>query len=211
MTAAKVLIVDDHVIFAQSIRLLLETWGYKVVADVSSGESALAAVAEHQPDLVLLDLRLPGLDGIETCRLLKERHEHTKVIILTMFDSEQFVIDAVKAGADGFLLKEGSKEDLQAAISMVLAGKAHFEGHLTRRALLRLSRSGTESIDRGFSDRERQVLCLMAAGRTNREIALNLHLSERTVKGHVEAVMRKLDAKDRTHAVATALRNGLVV
>jgi DNA-binding NarL/FixJ family response regulator len=178
----------------------------EVVGGAASGEEALELVGRLHPDLVLLDLRLPGMHGLEVLDALRARGESPKVLVLTVHDDTDIVVRAVRGGAQGYVLKDASQEELLGAIERVAAGGTYFDSIVVK-ALLQSSREPEE--DRP-SDRELEVLRLMASGFTNKEIAEQLFVSAETVKTHLSSAYRKLGVSDRAHAVAVALRRGLL-
>jgi DNA-binding NarL/FixJ family response regulator len=185
----------------------------EVVAEAGDGAEALAALAESPADVVLMDVRMPGQDGIAACAEVTATSD-ARVIILTTFDLDEYVVAAIKAGASGFLLKDAPPEELLAAIRTVHAGDAVIAPSSTRRLLTRLAGSLPDPTDgaglEDLTDREREVLLLMARGHSNQEICKELFLAEPTVKSHVGKVLAKLGARDRVQAVVMAYETGLV-
>jgi DNA-binding NarL/FixJ family response regulator len=212
----RVLIADDQALVRVGFRLILDTEdGIEVVAEVGDGESAVAAVRRLRPDVALMDIRMPGLDGLEATRRIMAGGTGCRVIMLTTFDLDEYVYAALEAGASGFLLKDVSPEHLATAIRMVMAGDALLAPSITRRLIerfIRPDRSGVGSPPqlRSLTDREREVLVLLAQGLSNAELAGRLHLSEATVKTHVARILSKLELRDRVQAVVLAYESGLV-
>ncbi|GAA2869416.1 response regulator transcription factor [Streptosporangium fragile] len=211
----RVLLVDDQTLVRQGIRSLLELSAeVQVVAEADDGLTGLTAAREHEPDVVLLDLRMPGHDGLWMLDALREARIEVAVLVLTTFDDDELVLRAVRAGAKGYLLKDVTLDLLVGAIRTLHEGRTLLQPAITDR-LLRAIRGNTLP-DPGFrpvesiTDRELDVLRLMACGYTNRQIADALFLAEGTVKNHVSALLIKLDARDRTNAVLRALRYGLL-
>jgi DNA-binding NarL/FixJ family response regulator len=219
----KVLIADDQALVRAGFRLILKTAGIDVVAEAADGEEAVAAVLEHQPDVVLMDIRMPRLDGIEaTERILAAgaTAAGVRIIILTTFDLDQYVYAALAAGASGFLLKDVTPEHLIAAVQLVRTGDALLAPSITRRLVETFApgmtaatgQAGAES-GRGdlstLTPRELEVLRLIARGMSNAEIAAALTLSEATVKTHVARILTKLGLRDRVQAVVLAYETGL--
>jgi DNA-binding NarL/FixJ family response regulator len=209
----RVLVVDDQDMVRQGLRLILELAGIDVVAEASDGAAAVAAVAEHAPDVVLMDLRMPGMDGVEATRRIVEASE-ARVLALTTFDVDQHVVDALRAGAVGFLLKDVTSEWLVEAIRRTEAGEpvvapavlARMMDHFAVRPPLPVRRPpGWDDL----SEREREVLAMIGQGRSNAEIAEALVISMATVKTHVRHVFAKLDLRDRAQAVVVAREAGL--
>ncbi|WP_221584133.1 response regulator transcription factor [Microbacterium sp. G2-8] len=216
MTALRVLVVDDQTLVRQGIRGLLEVGdGVEVVGEAADGAEALDAIARLQPDVVLLDLRMPGLDGIGTLEELRRRGAEVPVLVLTTFDDAELVLAAMRAGARGYLLKDVTLEQLARGIRTVADGGTMLQPALTERLLREAERSapdpaGSFAILEALTARELDVLHLMAGGYSNREIAVMLHLAEGTVKNHVSAILVKLASRDRTQAVLRALHAGLL-
>jgi len=207
----RVLIVDDQELVRAGFRMILEAQeGISVVAEAGDGEEAVDVARTARPDVVLMDIRMPRLDGVEATRRLQD----TRVIILTTFDHDEYVVEALRAGASGFLVKDAPPEELVRAVRVVAAGDALLSPTVTRRLLdgvmtrLQVRRDPPGWDD--LTDRERDVLRLLAAGRSNTEIAADLHVSETTVKTHVSHVLEKLGLRDRVQAVVLAYETGLV-
>jgi DNA-binding NarL/FixJ family response regulator len=213
----RVLIVDDQALVRDGFRMILELDDeIEVVGEAEDGKAALAAVAKLRPDLVLMDIRMPGLDGLETTRRLMLQPNPPKVLVLTTYDADEYVYDAMKAGASGFLLKDVRKGQLVRAVRTVAAGDSLLDSVITRRLIERfLGRSRVspdgEALRRLLSNREMEVLKLIAAGFTNAEIAQRLVLGESTVKTHVARILAKLELRDRVQAVVLAYESGIVV
>ncbi|GAA1737980.1 response regulator transcription factor [Isoptericola hypogeus] len=216
--ALRVVLVDDQTLVRQGIRSLLEiAGGVEVVAEADDGEAGLAAVARHAPDVALLDLRMPGRDGLWVLDELRRRGLDVPVLVLTTFDDDELVLRALRGGAQGYLLKDVTVEQLSHAVRALAGGGTFVQPAVTAR-LLRAVRSsavgGSPATDEAhvqrLTERETQVLRLMAEGCSNREIAEVLFLAEGTVKNHVSQVLLKLDTRDRTRAVLRALHHGLL-
>jgi DNA-binding NarL/FixJ family response regulator len=210
----RVAIVDDQQLVRAGFRMLIGSQDdMAVVAEAGSGEEAIAALAATPADVVLMDVRMPGLDGLAATAALAGATE-ARIIILTTFDLDEYVIAAIKAGASGFLLKDAPPEELLGAVRRVHNGDAVLAPSATRRLLDRLATSLPDAADgaglEDLTDREREVLVLMARGRTNQEICGELFLAEPTVKAHVGRVLAKLGARDRVQAVVIAYETGLV-
>jgi DNA-binding NarL/FixJ family response regulator len=212
----RVLIVDDQALVRDGFRMILELDDeIEVVGEAEDGKAALTAVAKLRPDLVLMDIRMPGLDGLETTRRLMLRHDPPKVLVLTTYDADEYVYDAMKAGASGFLLKDVRKGQLVRAVRTIAAGDSLLDSVITRRLIERfLGRNRLppdgEALIRQLSVREMEVLKLIATGLTNAEIAQRLVLGESTVKTHVARILAKLDLRDRVQAVVLAYESGIV-
>lgn len=211
-----VLLVDDQKLMREGLRILLELeQDMTVVSEAGDGAAAIAAYAEHQPDVVLMDIRMPGMDGVEATWRLRHNWPQAKVIILTTFDDDEYVFEGLRAGAMGYLLKDVSGHDLANAIRTVAAGGALIEPSIARKLLSEFSRLAqpVRPVDAGLpeplTEREQQVLALLAQGLTNKEIALRLSLAEGTVKNKVTVILQKLGVHDRTQAVLRARQLGL--
>lgn len=220
VSAIHVLLVDDHPVVREGLRtMLMGEPGIEVVGEASSADEAVRKVGELDPDVVLMDIRMPGVNGIEATRSIKKAHPTTAVIMLTISDSEIYVVEAIRAGAAGYLTKDCSGELLCHGIKAVADGGTLFRSRLLRRAvqgLFRTHRKGEEEEEEGtvlverLSPRELEVLHLAAQGYSNKQVARVLNLAEVTVKKHFQSVVAKLGASDRTHAVITAFRLGLI-
>jgi two-component system, NarL family, response regulator LiaR len=206
--AIRVLLVDDHPVVRQGLRALLSTQdGMEVVGEVEDGEAAVAAAERLSPDVVLMDVVMPGMDGVEALRRIAERRPQTRVVMLTSYADERRAMEAVDAGASGFLLKDASPRDVVAAIRTARRGEAVL--HPAVAAKLLAERRRPPAAHAELTARELEVLRLIARGLQNKQIAAQLHLSEKTVKTHVSAVLRKLDVTDRTQAAMYAVRERL--
>ena len=218
----RVLLVDDQPLLRKGFRMILDAEDdLEVAGEAADGVEALSEAARTRPDVVLMDIRMPNLDGVEATRRLAAEGA-TRVLILTTFDLDEYVYEALRAGASGFLLKDVPPEDLVAAIRVVAGGDAVVAPAITRRLLDRFATSLPSSAhDDGaasgraadlatLTDREREVLTLMGRGLSNSEIAAELYLGETTVKTHVGRVLMKLHLRDRVQAVVLAYETGLV-
>lgn len=222
----KVLLADDQTLIRQGIRLLLEIEpDIQVVGQAANGRAAIDQVETLQPDVVLMDVRMPEMDGVAATRELSTRFPEVKVIILTTFEDDETVFEGIKAGARGYLLKDISSEEMAQAVRRVAAGEALIEPRLTRKVLAEFSRLATatgqpkapktgavsESLPVPLTDREQEVLLALAHGLSNREIADQLVITEGTVKNHVSSLIDKLGVRDRTQAVLKGQELGLIV
>jgi DNA-binding NarL/FixJ family response regulator len=211
----RVLLIDDQTLVRQGIRSLLElTQEVEVVAEGGDGDEALRLLDDHDVDVLLLDLRMPGRDGIATLEGMRERGIRVPVLVLTTFDDEELVLQAMLGGARGYLLKDVTLEQLVGGVRSVASGGTLLQPALTERLLRAMverpeSITGTERPE-PLTPRELDVLRLAAAGWSNREIAHGLHLAEGTVKNHMSSVLLKLGVRDRTRAVLRALELGLL-
>ena len=208
----RVLLVDDHELVRQGVAAMLnKADGIEVVGEARTGREAIEATRRDLPDVVLMDVRMPDMDGLEATKRIKEERPRTAVIVVTMHDNPAYLRDAVRAGAAGYLLKDVSKEELVDAIRQVSTGGAFIESKLLRGMLSEMKPAGpVPSAAKNLTKREREILGLVAEGLSNREIADKLVLSPETVKSHVAAILEKLNVSDRTQAAIYAVRNGLV-
>lgn len=211
-----VLLVDDHEMVRQGVRAFLQTQeDINVVAEASTGEEAVREAAEHAPDVALMDLIMPGTDGVEATRRLKDRSPRTRVVVLTSYHDDEHIFPAIRAGALSYVLKEVGPEELAGAIRKAAAGEAVLHPRVASRVVRELHGEGTGRGDapnayRELSDRELEVLRLIADGLANAEIAARLYVSEKTVKSHVGNILSKLHLADRTQAAVYAWRQGVV-
>ncbi|WP_214401183.1 response regulator [Pseudonocardia lacus] len=202
-----VLVVDDHVIVRQGLRgMLAAEPDLDVVGEAGSGPEAVAMVGAHAPDVVLMDLRMPGGDGVAATTAITEQHPGTHVVVLTTYDTDADILRAVEAGAAGYLLKDCSQAELTSAIRAAARGETVLTPSVAARLVSRMRGPQPESL----SPREVQVLGLVAVGRTNAEIGRELHITEATVKTHLLRTFSKLDVSDRTAAVTVARERGLL-
>jgi DNA-binding NarL/FixJ family response regulator len=209
----RILVADDHPVVRDGLSAMLGTQAdLVVVGEADSGEAVLAEVARARPDVVLLDLEMPGLDGLEALRRLQAERPDLGVIVFTAFDADDRILGAVRAGARGYLLKGAPRDEVFRAIRVVAAGGSLLQPVVTSRLLDHLRRGEVRqaAAPANLTARELQVLSAMAEGRTNRAIAQQLSITERTVKFHVGAILAKLQATNRTEAVATATRLGML-
>jgi DNA-binding NarL/FixJ family response regulator len=210
----RVMLVDDHDLFRTGLRNLLEEQGVQIVAEASDGSAALSLVRELAPDVVVMDLNMPGMNGIEATREITRQAPLTRVVVLTISDEDDDVIDAILAGACGYLLKDSSIQDLMQGIRAASVGEALISPHIAAKVLQRLRASSvdSETVAQGpeLSDRETQVLRLIANGKDNAEIAQDLHISPKTVKNHISNILMKLQIENRIQAAVYAVRRGLV-
>jgi DNA-binding NarL/FixJ family response regulator len=213
--APRVVIADDQTLVRGGFRLILASAGIAVVAEAADGREAVAATLKHRPDVVLMDIRMPEMDGLEATRRILASLADVRIIILTTFDLDQYVYAALSAGASGFLLKDVSPEHLIAAVRLVRCGDALLAPSITRRLVERFApraaAAGSANGDlSALTPRELEVLGLVARGLSNAELAAALTLSEATVKTHVARILAKLQLRDRVQAVVLAYEIGLV-
>lgn len=211
----RILIADDQAVVRAGLRMILEAQDdLEIVGEATDGAEAVEAVRTLRPDVALMDIRMPTLDGIEATRRIASSSLSTRVLVLTTYGLDENVYDALKAGASGFLLKTDSPERLIDAVRVVAAGEALLAPEITRRLIDRFVAGSHPTANASeleqLTAREREVLKLLARGRTNAEIAAELYVSEGTVKTHVARILAKLDLRDRTQAVIYAYENGLI-
>jgi DNA-binding NarL/FixJ family response regulator len=209
----RVLICDDQAIVCEGLQAILSTaQDIEVVGTANDGAQAAEMVAEVQPDVVLMDLKMPVMNGVQATRLIQEKNPHVRVLVLTTYDADEWVFDAVRSGASGYLLKDTPREKLIEAIRDTATGKTPVDPNVAGKLFAQVAQGVAPpdtSIAEDLSEREREVLGLLARGMTNAEIAKRLDLSEGTVRNYVSAVLAKLDVPDRTQAAVLALRYGL--
>ena len=214
--AVRVVVADDQALVRTGFRMILTADGIDVVAEAATGADAIDAVRRTRPDVVLMDIRMPVLDGLEaTRRILAADTEAPRILMLTTFDVDEYVYAALAAGASGFLLKDVAPEQLTAAVRLVRSGDALLAPSITRRLVERFARGGqeTSAVHRDLASltpREREVLQQLARGLSNAELAAAFQLSEATVKTHVARILGKLQLRDRVQAVVVAYETGLV-
>ena len=225
MEKIRILLADDHPILREGLRAVLETQpDFEVIAEAANGHEAMRLALALQPDILLLDLEMPLLDGVETIRRLRQQQPHFRIIVFTAFDNDERIIHAVQAGANGYLLKEAPRDELFSAIRITMAGGSLLQPVVASKLLRHMghqpmvsSHAGTYSHSSEHSlpyepltERELEVLNLLAQGMPNKEIAAQLIISERTAKFHVSSILGKLGATNRTEAVSLAAQKGLI-
>lgn len=210
----RVLLADDHELIRTGFAMILATEvGIEVVGEAADGDAAIAAVAELVPDIVLMDVQMPGVDGIAATREIVAAHPGVRVVILTTFDDDEYLFAALRAGACGFLLKNCPADELVAAVGRAADGHALLAPEVTARVIARSAAVTTAASDRRIerlTERERDVLVALARGRSNAEIGESLFVSAATVKSHVSSILAKLEARDRVQAVIVAYESGLM-
>lgn len=201
----RVLIVDDHAVVRAGLSQLLATADdVEVVAEAADGARGVAAVDEHLPDVVLMDLSMPGIDGIQATRLIKKAHAAVHVVVLTSFGDQTRILAALEAGADGYLLKHADPDHIIDAVRSAADGEAPLDPQAARVLINSRAMSGAST---AMTDRERQVLILVRDGLANKQIARRLEISERTVKAHLTNIFQRLGVRDRTQAALWAREN----
>ncbi len=213
----RILLVDDQTLVRQGIQTLLDLEeDLTVVGAAANGQQALAMVEQMQPDVVLMDVRMPVMDGVAATREITKRWPHIGVIILTTFDDDEYVIEGLKAGARGYMLKDADSSEIVEAVRIVARGEALIQPRITRKVLAEFTRlaggraSATPPLAEPLTEREMDVLRGIATGQSNREIADQLCISEGTVKNHVSSLLAKLAVRDRTQAIIRARELGLI-
>ncbi|BCY11562.1 response regulator transcription factor [Actinoplanes sp. L3-i22] len=216
VAAVRVLLADDHALVRTALRMVLtDADDIEVAGEAGSGAEAVRLAGELRPDVVVMDIRMPGMDGIEATRRISAIPDAPWVVVLTTFDDDEYVYGALRAGASGFLVKDMALEEIVAAIRVVAAGDALVAPSVTRRLIALVAAhpepAGTPPALTGVTDRERAVLTLVGRGASNAEIAVGMHITMPTVKSHVSRLMTKLGARDRVQLVIIAYRTGLVL
>ena len=207
----RILLVDDHEVVRVGVRALIDRQpGMEVVGEASTVREAVSQADQLTPDVVVLDIRLPGGDGLEACRQIKARRPETRIIILTSFPDDEVLFDAIACGADGYVLKEIGSDDLIRALERIGLGESLLDHSLTNRVFAKMREVRRQERAHAFGDltsQEMQILARIAEGQTNREIGAALHLSEKTVRNYVSAMLSKLDLSSRAQAAAYAARH----
>ncbi len=208
----RLVIVDDHALFRDGISSLLRAWGHQVVGQAGNGVEAIRLVDEHEPDIALLDVRMPGgMSGVEVARVVKERHPRTSVVMLTVSEDEDDLFHAIESGAQGYLMKDLESGQFRAMLEAVGRGEAAITPATAARVLRRFVKGEAGPVGPAgeLTDRETEVLHLVTAGLRNREIAARLGISENTVKYHIRNILDRLHAKSRTELAGRAARQAL--
>ena len=212
----RILLVDDHAVIRQALRMLLESQPeLEVVADVENGREAVAAVEKHSPDVVLMDVVMPGLNGLEATRQIRRQSPGTRVVMLSGFVDEDQLLDSLRSGASGYIIKKSDVSELVLAIQTVHRGNSYFSSALSdgfdlAEVLYQAKRTDQRSGVEALTSREREVLQLIAEGYTNQGIASALYISVKTVEAHKAHIMAKLHARNRTDLIRYAIRKGIV-
>ena len=209
----KILLCDDQAVIRDGLEMLLTLEkDFQVVGSAQDGFEALELVAKKQPDLVLMDLKMPGMNGIEATREIRKKYPTIKILVHTTYDDDEWVFDAIRAGASGYLLKDTSRQKIIEAIRGTVDGKSFVDPAVAGKLLNQVSNNQTQPasiLTDKLTDRELDVLRLLAKGLTNADMATQLHLSEGTVRNHVSAILEKLGVSDRTQAAVIAIQHGL--
>ncbi|HXH09741.1 MAG TPA: response regulator transcription factor [Alphaproteobacteria bacterium] len=206
----RILLAEDHVVVREGLRALLEQAGMDVIGEASDGLEALQLAPKQQPDVAVLDISMPHLNGLETARRLREALPQTKIVLLTMYTEDPYVLEAMQAGVVGYVLKTQAAADIIQAIQAVLQGGIYLSPRISR-TVVTAYLSGAESPSDPLTSREREILQLIAEGQTTKEIAWRLGLSVKTVESHRIRLMRKLDIHETATLVRYAIRRGLTV
>jgi len=214
MGKIRVLIVDDHTILRQGVKALLDNQeGIQVVGEAPDGREALKITDEVKPDVILMDIAMPGLNGLEATRRIKNKHPQIKILVLTMYTNEEYISQILKAGADGYLVKETAYDDLVSAIKAVQSGEAFMSPSISKKVIktyIQQSQRSEERAEDLLSSREREVLQLIAEGNSSKKIAELLFISPKTVENHRTHIMDKLNIHNRTGLIKYAIRKGIV-
>lgn len=209
----KILLCDDQAVIRDGLEMLLTLEkDMQVVGSASDGAEAIELAAQKQPDLILMDLKMPGVNGIEATRDIRARFPHIKILVLTTYDDDEWVFDAIRAGASGYLLKDTPRQKIIEAIRGTMDGKSFLDPAVAGKLMNQISSNQKQPasiLAEKLTDRELDVLRLLAKGFNNSDIARQLHLSEGTVRNHVSAILEKLGVSDRTQAAVIAIRHGL--
>lgn len=210
MKPIRLVVVDDHALFrAGLISLLAEMEDFEVLGEANDGESAIELVRRKKPDLVLMDVNMPGVDGVEAVRLLR-KSESCRILMLTISKNDEDLFGAIAAGADGYILKNAEPEELRQTIALVAQGMFVLSPQVTRQVVRAIGSDVNKIPESGLSSREMEVLDCLAQGKTTTQIAGKLFISENTVKTHVRHILEKLEASNRAEAVSKALQMGLI-
>lgn len=207
MDKIRVVIADDHLVVREGLVVMLEATGeFEVVGQAFDGEGAIRMAEQLRPDVVLLDVQMPGVGGIEATQQIKKRVPATQVVVLSSFDQDEYIYQSIQAGAKGYVLKDSGLDDLLDVVRAAARGESLLPPHIATKLVRRVSAPQK----RGLTKREYDVLCYMGRGLRNKEIADRLNITERTVKNHVTQIIAKLGVKNRTEAVTVALKDQLI-
>ena len=209
----RLMLADDHRMLREGLRRSMTEAGFDVVGEAGDGVEAIAMADDLQPDVILMDVTMPNCDGVEACRRVIESGTDARVVMLTMHADQEVLANAIRAGAIGYLTKDSSTREIADAVRMAVEGDTVLSPQLARTMLeevRKLDAPGTHEAERVISDREVEVLQLIADGCSTPEVAAQLYISQKTVKNHLASIYQKLDARDRTQAVLAAVRMGIV-
>ncbi len=210
----RLIIADDHKMLREGLRRSMLDEGFDVLGEAPDGETAIAMAAEHQPDVMLMDVTMPGIGGVEATRQIRAANPDVKVVMLTMHADQEVVVDAIRAGASGYLVKDSAIAEIADAVRMAADGNTPLSPSLAASMLDEVRRAADEpevaEPERSVSKREEEVLQLIADGCSTTEVATKLFISQKTVKNHLASIYQKLEARDRTQAVLSAVRMGIV-
>jgi DNA-binding NarL/FixJ family response regulator len=209
----KILLVDDHEVVRLGIKALLSNYPeYEVIAEASNADEAVSTTVEYKPDVIIMDIRLPGKSGIDATKEIMELEPDTKVIMLTSYAEDDLLFDAINAGAYGYILKQIGSDDLINALDTIGRGEALLDPALTQKVFKRVREASRKATDEAFatlSDQELRILSLISEGKTNKEIAADIFLSEKTVRNYVSSILSKLSLKTRSEAAAYAVKHSV--
>ncbi|GMV34108.1 MAG: DNA-binding response regulator [Chloroflexota bacterium] len=209
----KILLCDDQAVIRDGLEMLLTLEkDFQVVGSAQDGQEAVELAAKKQPDLILMDLKMPGMNGIEATREIRKKFPAIKILVLTTYDEDEWVFDAIRAGASGYLLKDTPRQKIIEAIRGTVEGKSFLDPAVAGKLMTQVASNQTQPasiLTDKLTERELDVLRLLAKGMTNTDIAGTLHLSEGTVRNHVSAILEKLGVSDRTQAAVIAIQHGL--
>ncbi len=210
----KIMLVDDHEVVRLGIKALLSNYPeYEVVAEASNADEAINVAQEYRPDVIIMDIRLPGKSGIDATKEIMEELPDTKVIMLTSFAEDDLLFDAINAGAYGYILKQIGSDDLINALNTIGRGEALLDPSLTQKVFKRVREASRKATDEAFaalSDQELRILNLISEGKTNKEIAADIFLSEKTVRNYVSSILSKLNLRTRSEAAAYAIKHSVI-
>jgi len=214
LSKIRVMIVDDHLIVREGLRQLLEINNeVEVVAEASNGLECLDLIDGCSPDIIFMDIKMPGINGIQATRLIRQRHADVKVVMLTIYDDDELVIDAIRVGANGYVMKNALLNDLMTAIHSVIKGQAFLDPEVASIVLNQFKNdklSGRADAETSLTRRELEILEAIVSGLRDRDIAGHLHISEHTVRSHIKSIYRKLNVSSKTQAAAQAIYQGII-
>jgi DNA-binding NarL/FixJ family response regulator len=209
----KILLCDDQAVIRDGLEMLLNLEkDFQVIASAQDGAEAIELAEKHKPDLILMDLKMPMVNGIEATREIRRKFPNIKILVLTTYDDDEWVFDAIRAGASGYLLKDTSRQKIIEAIRGTMDGKSFLDPNVAGKVINQVASNQTQPssvLKEKLTERELDVVRLLAKGMPNNEIASQLHLSEGTVRNHVSAILEKLNVSDRTQAAVIAIQHGL--